>query len=152
MTGAQIRVDLDESTSTQYTSEWVDKLLTVSRAPSDQAAERAPTDSRPANQNEVFTQASVPDTLTPMNNTPTGPLPPSKKDFKVPANRVEHDEMITNLISAGIAKAEAEQIINMRKNAFNKACRYIKKQGENANKKPTKTSKLASSKSKLNGN
>jgi hypothetical protein len=35
--------------------------------------------------------------------------------------------MITDLISAGVAKDEAEQIINMRKNAFNKACRDIKK-------------------------
>jgi hypothetical protein len=87
-----------------------------------------------------------------MNNAPKGQLPPSKEDFKVPSNRVEHDQMITDLISAGIAKDEAEQIINMRKNAFNKACRDIKKQNERADKKPTKPSKLASSKSKQNGN
>ncbi len=60
--------------------------------------------------------------------------------------------MIANLISAGIDKAEAEQIINIRKNAFNKACRDLKKRGENANKRPPKSSKLASTKSKQNGN
>ena len=152
LTGALGRVDMDESTSTQYTSEWVDKLVTVSREPCEQATVRALTDSGPTNLNEVFTQASVPVTLTPMNNAPKGQLPPSKKDFKVPSNRVEHDQMITDLISAGIAKDEAEQIINMRKNAFNKACRDIKKQNERADKKPTKPSKLASSKSKQNVN
>jgi hypothetical protein len=152
LTGALGRVDMDESTSTQYTSEWVDKLVTVSREPCEQATVRALTDSGPTNLNEVFTQASVPVTLTPMNNAPKGQLPPSKMDFKVPSNRVEHDQMITDLISVGIAKDEAEQIINMRKNAFNKACRDIKKQNERADKKPTKPSKLASSKSKQNGN
>jgi hypothetical protein len=43
--------------------------------------------------------------------------------------------MISNLISAGIAKAEAEQIINMRKNAFNKACRDLKKAGRKCQQK-----------------
>jgi hypothetical protein len=83
---------------------------------------------------------------------PSGTVPPSKKDFMVPANRIEHDQMVAKLISAGIIKSEAEQIISMRKNAFNKACRDAKKLGENANKKVTKNSKLVSSKSKQNGN
>jgi hypothetical protein len=38
----------------------------------------------------------------------------------------EHNEMTDRLIEAGTCLAEAEQIIISRKNAFSKACRYLK--------------------------
>ena len=146
--GTPVHVDLDESTSTSYTSDWVEKHVSINQAPTEQTSE----DSRTASQNGVSSQASVTDSQTSMIADPSGIVPPSKKDFMVPANRIEHDQMVAKLISAGIIKSEAEQIISMRKNAFNKACRDAKKLGENANKKVTKNSKLVSSKSKQNGN
>jgi hypothetical protein len=60
--------------------------------------------------------------------------------------------MVAKLVSSGILETEAEQIITLRKNAFNKACRDLKKQGNTALKKPNKSRKTASPKNTHNGN
>jgi hypothetical protein len=52
---------------------------------------------------------------------------PNKADFLVPSNAEEHKAMSSRLIKAGTLPAEAEQIIAMRKSAYNKACREFKK-------------------------
>lgn len=52
---------------------------------------------------------------------------PKKEDFLVPSNAEEHKSMVSRLVKAGTLPVEAEQIIAMRKNAFNKACREQKK-------------------------
>jgi hypothetical protein len=43
-----------------------------------------------------------------------------------PANKVEHDEMIRTRVKAGIRQSEAEQLISLRKNAYNKGCKDYK--------------------------
>jgi hypothetical protein len=72
----------------------------------------------------------------------------------VPLNQVQHTEMISGLVSAGISPIEAEQIISIRKNTFNKACREWKKLTETnlTTKKSNKMSKTAVTKTNQNGN
>jgi hypothetical protein len=68
--------------------------------------------------------------------------------------QVEHTEMVCSLVGAGISSIEAEQIITIRKNTINKACREWKKLSKmNAtSKKSDKTSKAAVTKTYCNGN
>jgi hypothetical protein len=70
---------------------------------------------------------------------------PSKAAFLVPANKAEHDEMIRTLVKAGIGQPEAEQVISLRKTAYNKACKDFKKI---QNKVATQTQKIAKRSSK----
>ena len=71
---------------------------------------------------------------------------PTKKDFLIPESKLEHEEAIETLVQAGVRQTEAEQIISLRKTAFNKACKEFKKlptKGMKQYQKKTKrTSKL----------
>ena len=70
---------------------------------------------------------------------------PNQAQFLIPNNPIEHDKMISKMIEGGLLRAEAEQNIQNRKAAFNKACREHKKsepkQSRSQNKKPNKSSK-----------
>jgi uncharacterized membrane protein YcgQ (UPF0703/DUF1980 family) len=72
---------------------------------------------------------------------------PTKENFKVPKNRLEHESFVTKLVQSGLSKTEAEQALSSRRAAFNKACREYKKESTKAVKsqlkKPNKTSKNA---------
>ena len=142
-TAAEIDVDLDESTSTSYTNEWVDKHGSISQVKPTQVTN--PTSH--TTKNPTTKSSSTEQCTTTRSNGP-----PNKKDFNVPANRIEHNLMVAKLVSSGILETEAEQIITLRKNAFNKACRDLKKQGNTALKKPNKSRKTASPKTTHNGN
>ena len=52
---------------------------------------------------------------------------PEAASFKVPANPVEHDQMVEKMMQGGLLRSEAEQSISARKTAFNKACKEFKK-------------------------
>ena len=52
---------------------------------------------------------------------------PKKEDFLVPSNAEQHRSIVERLVKAGTLQAEAEQIIAVRKTAYNKACREHKK-------------------------
>ena len=85
--------------------------------------------------------------------------PPTPDNFKVPANQVEHNLLITNLMAGGSLRHEAEATIASRKNAYNKALREYKKEtGLNQKqlqtqlKKTTRSSKQNSSQSTENEN
>jgi hypothetical protein len=101
---------------------------------------------------------TVPNQNTDQIKSKTSPIKtnmqPQKKDFMVPSNQVQHTEMISSLVCAGISPTEAEQIISIRKNAFNRACREWKKMTESnsTTKKSNKSSKNAVTKSNKNGN
>ena len=72
---------------------------------------------------------------------------PTKENFKVPKNRLEHESFVTKLVQSGLTKTEAEQALSSRRAAFNKACREYKKESTKAvksqSKKSNKTSKNA---------
>ena len=59
--------------------------------------------------------------------TVANPVKPSKVDYLVPKNKIEHNQMIEKLVNAGTQLHEAEQIIAMRKSAFAKANLEFKK-------------------------
>ena len=65
-------------------------------------------------------------------------LGPTKADFLVPANKTEHEDMVSTLMKAGIRYTEAEQLIALRKTSFNRACKDFKKTPSNANKQTQK--------------
>ena len=69
---------------------------------------------------------------------------PSKVEYQVPSNKVEHDEMIRSLVKAGIRQSEAEQIISMRKTAYNKASKDFKKPPNKCGKQTQKKAKRMS--------
>ena len=48
-------------------------------------------------------------------------MPLTLADFRIPANQIEHNMIVTNLVLGGSLQSEAEQVIATRKNAFNKA-------------------------------
>jgi hypothetical protein len=70
---------------------------------------------------------------------------PQKKEFVVPTNQIEHVEMVSGLVSAGISPIEAEQIISIRE---------WKKLSETntTSKTSNKPSKTAVTKANRNGN
>ena len=80
---------------------------------------------------------------------PREPKEPKESDFKIPNSKEEFDKIVNNLMSVGLSKSEAEQLIGMRRTAFNRATREFKK---NTNKtvyksnikKTSKNSKLTS--------
>jgi hypothetical protein len=62
------------------------------------------------------------------------PTEPTREEFLVLANKPQHDAMVNNLIRAGIRPAEAEQVIALRKTAFTKALKVLKKNPVNGTK------------------
>ena len=84
--------------------------------------------------------------------------PPTPADFRIPANLVEHNLVVSNLVAAGSQRAEAEATIASRKTAYNKALRDYKKvaglnqkQIQTQARKSSRTSKQQSSQSTDNG-
>ena len=82
------------------------------------------------------------------NNVPVESNGPREKDFHLPTSQEEHKFMVEKLVSAGTLPSEAEQIINNRRTAFNKATREFKKlqparQTKQYQKKVTKSNKAA---------
>ena len=56
------------------------------------------------------------------SSTPSdGAQGPTKKEFMIPLNKIEHDEVIRKLVLGGSSITEAQQVIASRKTAFNKA-------------------------------
>ena len=137
-------------TEFNYTNEWVDNIQVDSVSEVDNEIVMEPTESKSMN--------TVPNQNTDQIKSKPSPIKtnvqPQKKDFMVPLNQVQHTEMISSLVSAGISPIEAEQIISIRKNAFNKACREWKKMTESNSitKKSNKSSKIAVTKANRNGN
>ena len=58
---------------------------------------------------------------------PTPKQPPTLKDFNIPENEVEYQEMLERFISVGMTQHEGELQITTRKTQFNKACREFKR-------------------------
>jgi hypothetical protein len=52
---------------------------------------------------------------------------PKESDFKIPTSKQEFDKVVNDLMSVGSSKSEAEQLIGMRRTAFNRATREFKK-------------------------
>ena len=82
------------------------------------------------------------------NNVTVESNGPREKDFHLPTSQEEHKFMVEKLVSAGTLPSEAEQIINNRRTAFNKATREFKKlqparQTKQYQKKVTKSNKAA---------
>jgi hypothetical protein len=77
------------------------------------------------------------------------PKEPKESDYKIPNSKEEYDKIVNDLMSVGSTKSEAEQLIGMRRTAFNRATREFKKStNKSANKsnikKSSKNSKLTS--------
>ena len=53
--------------------------------------------------------------------------PPDPRDFGLPVNNAEREELIKNLMKGGTMLAEAEQLITMRKKAHDKAVKEYRK-------------------------
>ena len=75
----------------------------------------------------------------------------------MPVGAQEYKEMINRLVAAGTLVSEAEQMINSRKAAYNKACREHKKlqtgkQTKGIPRKQTRGGKHANQSIPLNGN
>ena len=83
------------------------------------------------------------------NTTP----PPTQRDYKVPTNQFEHNQVVAGLVSGGSSQAEAEQVIASRKTAFNKAMKdYKKERKQSFGKKQTRSSKNAAQRQSQDGN
>jgi hypothetical protein len=59
---------------------------------------------------------------------------PSREEFKVPLDELDHISMVERLVLGGLSSQEAEQTISSRKTAFNKACREFKKESGKVNR------------------
>jgi hypothetical protein len=140
----------NRDTEFNYTNEWVDNIQVDSVSEVDNEIVMEPTKSMNMNM--------VPIKNTDQSKPRTSPIKtnvqPQKKDFMVPSNQVEHTEMTSGLVRAGISSIKAEQIISIRKNTFNKACREWKKltESNSSTKKSNKSSKIAVTKTNRNGN
>jgi methionine synthase I (cobalamin-dependent) len=79
---------------------------------------------------------------------------PTKKDFQIPMNKTEHDEVVRKLVLGGSSIAEAKQVITSRKTAFNRANREFKKKSQSISNtcKRTGPSKLSSQQINEHGN
>ena len=91
------------------------------------------------------------------NKTQEDPTQPTEKGFGIPVGAQEYKDMIDRLVAAGTLVTEAEQMINSRKVAFNKACREHKKlqtgkQTKGMPRKQTRGGKHANQSIPLNGN
>jgi hypothetical protein len=69
------------------------------------------------------------------NPKPTEPQPSA---FRIPSNPDEREDVITNMVSGGLPREEAAQSIALRRTAYNRAVKELKK---TANKKQTRKSK-----------
>jgi hypothetical protein len=57
-------------------------------------------------------------------------LGPSKKDFQIPMNKIEHDEVVRKLVLRGSSISEAKQVISSKKAVFNRANRDLMKNSQ----------------------
>ena len=102
-----------------------------------------------SSQNEIAT-AEIQEIRHENNNAPR------ETDFLIPSNPIEREQMISRMVGGGLLRSEAEQNIQNRKVAFNKACKEHKKteqkQTRTQNRKANKTSKPVVNTSIDNGN
>ena len=115
------------------TAQWL-----LSNSPQTQTQEPAP-----------MAQTQPAETQPDPNTTP----PPTQRDYKVPTNQFEHNQVVAGLVSGGSSQAEAEQVIASRKTAFNKAMKdYKKERKQSFGKKQTRSSKNAAQRQSQDGN
>ena len=81
------------------------------------------------NLTSVLVQASSTTTqqLTQTTSTNLARSAPTPAEFRVPVNKIEHNQMVERLVSGGSLASEAEQVIAGRKTAFKKALREHKR-------------------------
>ena len=110
----------NESNSEIATAIWVSKSVPCTPARMD------------ASEAEAEFMSSLPVATALENNecvivSSDGTQAPTKKEFMIPLNKTEHEDVIRKLVLGGSSISEAELVIASRKTAFNKANKEFKK-------------------------